>query len=101
MKSKIVIFESNKLDGKMSKNPKFYPKNTTEKERYEIFHQDRINLGKKLGVDGNHILRSSQKGLSKFDYKDGKYIARIKPNGKSEEEIKEAARACAKRLANA
>ncbi len=74
MKSKIVIFESNKLDGKMSKNPKFYPKNTTEKERYERFHQDRINLGKKLGIDGNHILRSSQKGLSKFDYKDGKYI---------------------------
>ena len=33
MKSKIVIFESNKLDGKMSKNPKFYPKKTSEKEK--------------------------------------------------------------------
>lgn len=74
MESKIVIFESNKLDGKMSKNPKFYPKGTTEEERYERFHQDRINLGKKLGVDGNHIFRSRQKGLSKVDYADGKYI---------------------------
>ena len=74
MESKIVIFESNKLDGKMSKNPKFYPKNTTEKERCERFHQDRINLGKKLGVEGNHIFRSRQKGLSPVDYPDGKYI---------------------------
>ena len=32
MKSKIIIFETNKLDGKMSKNPKFYPKETTEEE---------------------------------------------------------------------
>ena len=47
MKSKIVIFESNKLDGKMSKNPKFYPKNVSEEERYKRFYQERINLGKK------------------------------------------------------
>lgn len=74
MKSKIVIFESNKLDGKMSKNPKFYPKGVSEKERYEKYHQDRLNLGKKLGVDGNHIFRARQKGLSPVDYPDGKYI---------------------------
>ena len=74
MKSKIVIFESNKLDGKMSKNPKFYPKKTSEKERFERFHQDRLNLGNKLGVDGNHILRARQKGLSPVEYPDGKYI---------------------------
>lgn len=74
MKSQIIIFEANKLDGKMSKNPKFYPKDISEKERYERFYQDRINLGKKLGVDGNHIFRSRQKGLSKVDYPDGKYI---------------------------
>lgn len=36
-KSKIVIFESNKLDGKMSKNPKFYSKELSEKERHERF----------------------------------------------------------------
>lgn len=74
MKSKIVIFESNKLDGKMSKNPKFYPRGTLEEERYNKFHEDRINLGKKLGVDGNHIFRSRQKGLSPVEYPDGKYI---------------------------
>ena len=42
MESKITIFEANKLDGKMSKNPKFYPENTSEEERYERFYQDRI-----------------------------------------------------------
>lgn len=74
MKSKIVIFESNKLDGKMSKNPKFYPKDVSEEERYKRFYEDRINLGKKLGVNGNHIFRSRQKGLSPVEYPDGKYI---------------------------
>ena len=74
MKSKIVIFESNKLDGKMSKNPKFYPKKTSEEERFERFHQDRLKLGNKLGVNGNHILRARQKGLSPVEYPDGKYI---------------------------
>ena len=74
MESKIVIFETNKLDGKMSKNPKFYPKNISEKERYSKFYEDRINLGKKLGIDGNHIFKSRQKGLSSVEYPNGKYI---------------------------
>lgn len=74
MKSKIVIFETNKLDGKMSKNPKFYSKDLTENERYEKFHQDRMNLGKKLGINGNHFLKIRQKGLSNINYEDGKYI---------------------------
>ena len=74
MKSKIVIFETNKADGKMSKNPKFYPKKTSEEERLELFYQDRLNLGKKLGLDGNHIFKGRQKGLCKINYPDGKYI---------------------------
>ncbi len=74
MKSKIVIFESNKLDRKMSKNPKFYSKELSEKERHERFYQDRLKLGKKLGVNGKHILKARQKGLSPVDYPDGKYI---------------------------
>ena len=45
-KSKIVIFESNKLDGKMSKNPKFYSKELSEKERHERFYHDRLKLEK-------------------------------------------------------
>ena len=61
MKSKIKIFETNKLDEKMSKNPRFYPKNTSIEERYQKFYQDRLNLGKKLGINGNHILRIRQK----------------------------------------
>lgn len=74
MESKIVIFESNKLDGKMSKNPKFYPDKVTEEERYKQFRKDRLRLGEKLGVDGNHIFRARQKGLSSVEYPDGKYI---------------------------
>ena len=74
MDSKIVIFEINKLDGTMSKNPKFYPKDISEKERYEKYHQDRLNLGKKLGLDGNHMFRYRQKGLSPINYPNGKYI---------------------------
>ena len=74
MKSKIRIFETNKKDGKMSKNPKFYQKDITENERLEKFYQDRINLGKKLGIDGNHIFHIRQKGLSNIDYEDGKYV---------------------------
>ena len=74
MKSKIKIFETNKLDGKMSKNPRFYPKNTSIEERYQKFYQDRLNLGKKLGINGNHILRIRQKGLSNINYEDGKYV---------------------------
>jgi hypothetical protein len=69
MNSKIVIFEANKLDGKMSKNPKFYPKNVSEEERFKRFYQDRINLGKKLGVDGNHIFKGRQKGFNSKRYK--------------------------------
>ena len=74
MKSKIKIFETNKIDGKMSKNPRFYPKNTSIEERYQKFYQDRLNLGKKLGINGNHILRIRQKGLSNINYEDGKYV---------------------------
>jgi hypothetical protein len=74
MESKIVIFETNKLDGKMSKNPKFYPEGTREEERYRRFEEDRVNLGKKYGINGKHFLRTRQKGVSPVDYPDGKYI---------------------------
>ncbi len=74
MDSKIIIFETNKLDGKMSKNPKFYPEGTSEEERYAKFAEDRVNLGKKFGIDGRHMLRTRQKGLSPVDYPDGHYI---------------------------
>jgi len=76
MKSKIVIFEAKREDGIFSINKKFYPKGTLKKERVESFHQDRLRLGKKIGIDGNHIFRAYQKGEYKpdVDYEDGKYI---------------------------
>ena len=74
MKSKITIFETGIKDGIMSKNPKFYEKKISEEERIHIFHDRRINLGKKLGIDGNHIFKANQKGQYKTNHKDGDYI---------------------------
>lgn len=74
MKSKIIIFEANKNDGIMSKNQKFYDKTLSEEERQEVFHQRRLELGKKLGIDGNHIFKANQKGQYEVEYENGKYI---------------------------
>ena len=74
MESKIVIFETGIKDGIMSKNPKFYEDNISEEERIEIFHQRRLNLGKKIGINGNHILKANQKGQYKTNHLNGKYI---------------------------
>lgn len=76
MESKITIFEAKREDGIFSISKKFYPKGTLKKDRVESFHQDRLRLGKKLGIDGNHIFRAYQKGeyTPDVDYEDGKYI---------------------------
>ena len=73
MKSKITIFETNKNDSIMSKDPKFYEEGLSEEERKERFHQQRIKLGKKLGIDGNHIFKAYQKGQYNDYHKDAKY----------------------------
>ncbi len=82
MESKITIFEAKIEDGIFSAGKKFYPKKTLKKDRVESFHQDRIRLGKKLGIDGNHIFRAYQKGeyTPDVDYKDGTYIIIDKKN---------------------
>lgn len=82
MESKIQIFEAKIEDGIFSWGKKFYPKGTLKKERVECFHKDRLNLGKKLGFDGNHIFRTYQKGeyTPDVDYKDGTYIILDKKN---------------------
>ncbi|MBQ6135229.1 MAG: polyphenol oxidase family protein [Bacilli bacterium] len=76
MESKIVIFEANKEDGIFSIGKKFYPKGTLKKDREQKFYQARLKLGKKLGIDGNHIFKANQKGEYKpdVDHKDGAYI---------------------------
>ncbi len=76
MDSKIKIFEANKKDGIFSIGKKFYPKGTLKKVREEEFYQARLRLGKKLGINGNHIFRPYQKGEYKpdVDHEDGAYI---------------------------
>lgn len=75
MKSKIRIFESNILDGVMSRNKKFYPKGMSQEEINEIFLKTRINVGKKFGFDGTKIFQATHKSNTLgIDYPDGKYI---------------------------
>ena len=76
MESRIVIFEANREDGNFSINKKFYPPKTLKRERVKLFHEDRLRLGTKLGIDGNHIFKANQKGEYKpdYDHEDGKYI---------------------------
>ena len=75
MESKIIIFESGKDIGIMSPAAKFYEKDTPEEERKELFHQNRIKLGKKYNFDGNHIFHANQKSVTnKLTYPDGHYI---------------------------
>ena len=82
MESQIRIFEATREDGIFSISKKFYPKGTLKRERIKLFHEDRLRLGKKLGIDGNHIFRAYQKGEYKpdVDYADGKYIIIGKEN---------------------
>lgn len=75
MKQQIVIFESNKLDGIMSRNKKFYSKNLTQDDINNIFLKTRINLGKKYGFDGKKMFQAVHKtSTPNIDYPDGKYI---------------------------
>ncbi len=76
MNSKIIIFEANRKDGIFSAGKKFYSKGTNKKIREQEFYQARLKLGKKIGINGNHIFRPYQKGEYKPDvnYRNGKYI---------------------------
>lgn len=74
-KYKLIIFETNRKDGCMSKSKKFYPSNFTEQEIIERLNKVRENIGKKYNFNGNHILQPQQKDVEFVeDYPDGKYV---------------------------
>lgn len=75
MEQQIIIFETNKLDGIMSRNKKFYPDNMTQEEINEKFLETRMNIGHKYGFDGKKIFQATHKKKeNNIDYPDGKYI---------------------------
>ncbi len=75
MDTKIQIFETNKEDGVLCKNKKFYDKNLSEKEIKEIFSQTRHKLGLKKGFKGEKMFQANQKSPDKNDlYPNGKYV---------------------------
>lgn len=75
MDQQIIIFETNNLDGIMSRNKKFYPNNLTQEQINEIFLETRINIGLKYGFDGKKMFQATHKKKeNKINYPDGKYI---------------------------
>ncbi len=75
MNSKIKIFETNLLDGIMSRSKIFYKENATQEEINEQFKSVRVNIGKKYGFDGLKIIQAIQKTeFNGVNYPDGKYI---------------------------
>ena len=73
MKSKIKIIETNKNDGIMSRNIKFYEGKTKE-EIAKIFLDTRLKIGTKYHLDGRKIVVPYQKNVSNdINYPDGKY----------------------------
>ena len=80
-KYKLVIFESNKDDGIMSRNKKFYSKELSQEKINECFLKTRIKLGEKYHFDGKKIFQPCQKDVKYIeDYPDGKYIKISKEN---------------------
>jgi len=74
-KYKLVIFETNKLDGCMSANKKFYPENTTESQRENLLQKVKEKIGNKYHFNGLHILQPYQKDVHlDVNYQDGTYI---------------------------
>lgn len=75
METKIKIFETNKKDGILCKNKKFYDKDLSEENIKQIFYQTRQKLGEKNGFKGEKMFQANQKSPDKNDlYKDGKYV---------------------------
>lgn len=74
MKSQIVIFEGNQIDGIFSSDKKFYPDNYTKKDIFNSIKNNRINLGKKYGFSGLKMFQVLQKMEDNDDYFDNKDV---------------------------
>lgn len=74
MKSQIIIFEGNQLDGIFSTSKKFYPKNYTKKDIFNFIKENRIKLGKKYNFSGLKMFQVEQKMEDNNDYPDNKAV---------------------------
>ena len=73
MKSQIIIIETNRNDGIMSRNSKFYGEKSKE-EVEKIFLNTRLKIGEKYHLNGRKIVVPLQKMSSNdIKYKNGKY----------------------------
>lgn len=71
----LKIFETNKNDGIMSSNKKFYPTEYSEEDIQKAFFMVRSALGKKYHFDGLKILQPKQKDVEFIEeYPNGKYV---------------------------
>lgn len=75
MKSQIIIFETGKKEGIISRNKKFYPENLSQEKINKIFLETRLKAGKMNNFDGKKIFQAKQKTETNgVEYPDGKYI---------------------------
>ena len=75
METRIKIFETNKQDGVLCRNKKFYDSDLSEENIKQIFKETRQKLGKKNGFKGEKMFQANQKSPDKSDlYEDGKYV---------------------------
>ena len=75
METRIKIFETNKQDGILCRNKKFYDKDLCEDTIKQIFKETRRKLGLKNGFKGEKMFQANQKSPDKSDlYEDGKYV---------------------------
>lgn len=82
----LKIFETNKNDGIMSSNKKFYPAEYSENDIQNAFLMVRNKLGKKYHFDGLKILQPKQKDVEFIEeYKNGKYVKITEKNLQKED----------------
>lgn len=75
METRIKIFETNKQDGVLCKNKKFYDEHLSEDDIKQIFKETRHKLGEKNGFKGEKMFQANQKSPDKSDlYENGKYV---------------------------
>lgn len=82
----LKIFETNKNDGIMSSNKKFYPTEYSEEDIQKAFFMVRSALGKKYHFNGLKILQPKQKDVEFIEeYPNGKYVKITEKNLQKED----------------
>ena len=64
-KYQLIIFETNRNDGCMKLEKKFYPENYTEQDRRNELSKVKDKIGKKYNFNGKNITQPQQKDVEK------------------------------------